>query len=269
MALRGKVFVLLMLLLGCSFAVTVVSPVKLEVGEGDILDLGTIGPGQTIQVQIEPKVDTGGIHGKGGYYDMAQATVLPEGWMSEPSKLYGRPLQVKITADQDAPEGDYSAKVTVIDEMDGEELGNITFTAWIHITWDVLDVEVTPAYSTVGPGQPSRFEITVWNKGSASDAFNISATGARSWEFTKAVFVPAKSSKTIFYDLVGYEEETYKSKISVVSLASDNIHEEQDVTLFIKADLLGDFKATNRGTAIFPIFEAVIYSLAGLLSNFY
>jgi len=264
-----KVFAMMLLLLGCAFSVTVVSPIKLEVHEGDIIDLGTIGPGQTLQVQIDPKVDSGGLLGKGGYYDIAEATVLPEGWSSEKSKLYGNPLQVTITADPDAPEGDYSAKITVIDEMDGEKLGNITFTAWIHVTWDVLDVEVTPNYLNVGPGQPARFEITVWNKGSASDAFNISARGAKSWEFTKAVFVPAKNSKTIFYDIVGYEEETYASEISVVSLASDNIQERQNVTLFIKSDLLGDYKATNRGTAIFPIFEVIIYALAGLLSNFY
>ncbi|HID72639.1 TPA: hypothetical protein EYP38_01745, partial [Candidatus Micrarchaeota archaeon] len=122
MALRGKLFALFLLLLGCSFAVRVVAPIEFEVNEGDIIDLGTIGPGQTIEVQIEPKVDTGGMLGQGGYYDMAQATVLPEGWSSEPSKLYGRPLQVTITAAPDAPEGDYSAKVTVIDERNGEEL---------------------------------------------------------------------------------------------------------------------------------------------------
>ncbi len=269
MAFWGKIAATMLFLLGCSFCITIVSPMEMEVHEGDIIDMGTIGPGQTIAVMIEPQVTEGGIFGAGGYYDMAQATKLPEGWTSEKSKLYGNPLQVTITADPDAPEGDYSARVTVIDEMNGEELGNVTFTVWVHITWDVLDIEVSPTYLTVGPGQPARFEITAHNKGSASDAFEISATGAKKWEFKKAVFVPAQSSKTIYYDIVGYEEEAYNTRIRVVSLASDNIQEEQDVTLFIKPDLLGDYKATNHGTMVFPIFQAAIYSLAGLLSNFY
>jgi hypothetical protein len=269
MAGSQRLLLILLVIAGLSFSVNVSSPVEMDVQEGDIIDLGTIGPGQTIDIKIDPVVTEGGLRGQGGYYDMAIASRLPDDWTSEKSKLYGRPLQVTITAPPDAPEGDYSAKITVIDEMNGEKLGNITFTAWIHVTWDVLDVDIEPERQKVGPEQPARYSITVWNKGAASDVFQITATGSKRFELNKSVFVPPNSARTINYVISGKEEETYESDIRVVSLASKNIHKEGKISLTIEPNLLSDYKATNHGVMVFPIFEALIHGFAGLLSNFY
>lgn len=268
----ARTSLVLALMLSLSFALTLQSPSVAGVDDGDVIDLGTIGPGQTVSILIDPIVKEGGIHGTGGYYDLAYADDLPRGWKSEKSELYGNvyaPLQVTITADPDTPEGNYTALVTVADEGNGEMLGNVTFTVKVRITWDVMDVDVTPEYKTVGPGQPARFGITILNKGSTSDVFEVSAEGPKRWEFTKPVFVPAESSRIIYYEIVAEEEETYKATISVVSLASRNIAEEKNVTLFVHSDLLGDYKATNNGVMVFPIFEAPIYAMAGLISNLF
>lgn len=265
----SRIFLLAVLLVSLSFSIQVTSPVEREVSNGDVIDVGTIGPGQTVSILINPHVTTGGIGGTGGYYDLATVESLPEGWATEGSKLYGNPLQVTVTAAPGAREGDYNATVVVIDEYNGERLGNVTFTVKVHITWDVMDFDVTPAYLTVGPGQPAQFDITIINKASTSDAFEVSALGPKRWEFRKAIFVPSRSSKTIRYEIVGDEEETYKATIKVVSLASPNIVDEKNVTLFVRSDLLGDYKATNHGTHVFPIFETLVYSLAGLISNFF
>lgn len=248
--------------------VTVVSPVEENVSEADIIDVGTIGPGQTISILVDPIVTTGGINGIGGTYDLAVAEHLPDGWAATESKLYQNPLQVTITADPDAPEGDYSARIKVIDEGNGEELGNVTFIIRMHVTWDVMEFDVSPLIKRVGPGQPARFSITILNKASTSDVFQVSATGAKKWEFTKPVFVPAKSSRTIYYEIVGTEEESYEATIKVVSLASENIAAQQNVTISIESNLFGDYRATNNGVPVFPIFELPIYAVAGLISNF-
>jgi hypothetical protein len=258
-----------LLILCLSHSIGVVSPVNQEVKTGDVIDLGTIGPGQTVSIQIDPLVSEGGIHGIGGQYDYAIAEDLPRGWTSKQSKLYQNPLHITITAEPEALPGNYSAKIRVVDEYDGEQLGNITFDAQVEITYDVMDFNVTPAYLEVGPGQPARFTISIANKGSTSDVFQVSALGPKRWEFKKPVFVPAMTTKTIHYEIVGEEEETYRATISVVSLASDNIAGEKNVTLFIKPSLIGDYKATNNGVMVFPIFEAPIYSLAGLISNLF
>ncbi|VVC04876.1 Uncharacterised protein [Candidatus Bilamarchaeum dharawalense] len=264
---QRSIFVL-MFLLSLSFAINIVSPSAHAIKDGDIIDLGTIGPGQTVSILIDPKVNEGGIHGIGGLYDQAIAEDLPRGWTSTQSKLYQNPLQVTITADPNTAEGDYVTKVIVVDENDGEKLGNVTFYVKVRITWDVMDFEVTPSYIKVGPGQPARFAIKITNKGSTSDVFEVSSAGSKRWEFKKPIFVPAESSKTVYYEIVGTEEETYQTTIKVVSLASSNIADEQNVTLFIRSNLLGDFKATNNGVLVFPIFESLTYSLAGFLSNF-
>ncbi len=250
-------------------AVQIISPMEGNVENGDMIDLGTIGPGQTVSIEFNPLVKTGGIHGIGGQYDEAEAYDLPRGWTTKKSKLYGNPLQVTISADPDAPEGEYLVKLRVLDEFDGEELGNITLTGKIRITWDVMDFKVSPNFQRVGPDQPARFDVTIKNKGSTSDVFEINAPGPSRWTYTKQVFVPAMSSKTETIEIVGSEEEVYSTTVSVVSLASGNIHAEENVTLEIKPGLIGDYKATNNGLLVFPIFEAPIYSLAGLLSNLF
>ncbi|MCI0503733.1 hypothetical protein L0Y65_03410 [Candidatus Micrarchaeota archaeon] len=259
----------LALIVSCSFALNLVTPAVHDVKPGDTIDLGTIGPGQTVSLLIDPKVASGGIHGQGGLYDQAVMGDLPRGWTSQDSKLYQNPLMLTISADPDAPEGDYVARVTVIDENNGEELGNVTFNVKVRITWDVMDFDVSPNYRSVGPGQPARFAITITNKGSTSDVFQVSATGAKRWEFTKPVFVPAQSTKTFYYEIVATEEETYRTTVGAVSLASGNIAESENVTLFVRSDLIGDYKAANNGAVVFPIFEAPIYALAGLLSNLF
>ncbi len=246
--------------------VQMTAPFAQEINNGDQVYIGTIGPGQTIDVRIEPIVTTGGIFNKGGQYDLAIVTKNPPGWTFEPSQQYGKPLQVKITADKNAPEGMYNSDITIIDENNGEELGNVTFTLLTNITWDVMNMNVSPSHLTVGPGQPARFSITVYNTGSASDQFVVSATGAKRWQFVKPIYVPAKSSRTIVYEITAYEEEYYTPVIKVESVASPNIHEEQNVSFTVRSDLIGDFRATNQGTLLFPVFEAPIYSLAGLIA---
>ncbi len=257
------------LLLSVSYAINIISPSMQNVSEGDTIDVGTVGPGQTVSILIDPNVSTGGIYGIGGKYNLAVAQNLPLGWTSLDSKLYQDPLQVRITADPDAPEGNYTYRVTAINENNGEGLGNLSFFVKERITYDVMSFNVSPSSLTVGPGQPARFAITIQNKGSTSDVFQVNATGAKRWEFKKPVFVPAQSTRTIYYEIVGQEEQTFQPTINVVSLASDRISGEQNVTLFIRSDLLGDYRATNNGVLVFPIFEAPIYSLAGLLSNLF
>jgi len=248
-------------------ALDIKSPVQQTITNGETIDVGKIGPGQTLAVQINPSVTTGGILGNGGNYDKAVFVNLPIKWKSEDSKLYQNPLQVTITADENATPGDYYANITVIDEQGGEELGNFTFGIKIKITWDVIDFKVSPASKIVGPGQPAQYQITITNYGAASDAFQISAGGIKKWEFTKAVFLPPKSSRTIVYEISSEEEETYHARLTAISMSSKNINAEQNVTLVVKSDLWGDMKATNHGAVLFPIVETPVYALTGLLAG--
>jgi hypothetical protein len=267
--MSAKAAFLFLALAAFAFPVTVLSPSAGEVKDGDIVDLGTIGPGQTVFIEVDREISTGGIHGIGGRMDLAVAESLPPGWTTRQSELYQQPLHVTVTAHPDAAPGNYSFRVKVIDEMGGEQLGNVTFICRVGVTWDVMDFDVSPQHLVVGPGQPARFALTIANKGSASDAFQVSATGSEKWDFRKPVFVSAHTTKTIYYEVVGNEEESYGPAIRVVSLASPNIAEEKNVTITVRSDLFGDYRAANHGTLLFPVFEAPVYALAGLLSNLF
>lgn len=254
-----------------SCAIEVLKPVKKDVQDGGMVIVGVMGPGQTVEVLIKPKVATGGIYGEGGDYDKAVITSLPYGWKAQESEFYGDPLQVKITADKNAPEGDYYVNITIVDEQGGEKLDNLTFTAKLQVSWDVLDVEVSPQNVKVGASQPARIYVTVTNKGTASDTFDITITGIKRWEFAKNIYVSAGDSKTILWETVENERETYIGKVKVVSTSSPGIIKaEKDLAIVVvPQSVLGDYKATNNGIIVFPIFEGLVYSLAGLLSNLF
>lgn len=257
----------LALLAGAVFPVQMIEPMLMEISDGQTVDLGVMGPGQTVEFQLHPKVYKGGIHGIGGNYDLAYAGPLPQGWSSQKSQLYGSPLQVKITADPHAEEGAYTIPVVVEDEGNGEELGTLTFYARVEVSEDVMDFSVSPQRRTVGIGQPARFEILVNNRGSAGDTFRISSKGVQKWDFTKLVYIPPHSSKVITYEVAAFEEEAYSSLISVESSSSERVSASEPILLYVQPDLLSDYKAVNNGALFFPIIEAPVYALIGLLSN--
>jgi hypothetical protein len=257
----------LVLLTGSLFSLQMVEPVLTDISEGETIDMGTMGPGQTMEIQLHPKVYEGGIHGIGGNYDRAYVSDPPQGWTSTPSKLYGDPLQVKITADPYTEEGIYTIPITVEDEGNGEQLGTITFYLRVKISEDVMDISVYPKEKSAGIAQPARFQITINNRGNAGDTFKVNAEGVSKWEFTKLLYIPPKSSKTITYEVAGFEEETYSTLITVESSASSRVSAFQAITLYVYPDLLSDYKAVNNGAMLFPIIEAPIYAFMGLFSN--
>lgn len=241
-------------------------PISKDIGEGEEIFLGTMGPGQTLQVEFDPWIyDSKGVNV--GHYDLVNTTSLPEDWKSTESKLYGDPLQLTITSSEFEEEGTYDVTINIIDEDGAEGIGDIEFIGKIKIQHDILDISVQPEKITTGANQPARYYITVVNKGSANDVFEIESENIPKWRFKKYVYIPAMSSKTVLYEIVEKEEESFKPIIVVTSTSSSIIQEEKELTLEVRTDILNDFKATNHGTPIFPILEAPIFALMGLLSN--
>jgi len=220
-------------------------------------------------ITIHNEVYSGGINNIGGNYDLAAVGLVPEGWSSRNSQLYGKPLQVTITSARDAPEGKYSIPIRILDEGDGERLGNISFIAEIEISNDVMDMEVSPKERKVGLGQPAVFEVTITNKGTAGDLFAVSAAGVPKWSFTKTVYVAGGSSKTILYEVAGFEEEEYAANIQVQSANAPVVREEAGIKVVSVPDVLSDYRATVNGALLFPVFEVPIYAIFGFLSNFW
>lgn len=263
-----RMFVLLMSFASLFYAIPMLEPYSMEVSNGQTVDLGEMGPGQTISISLDGRPSTGGMFGVGGAYENATVTELPQGWSFKGSDWAGIPLQVQITAYKYAAEGDYISRIEVRDEM-YEGLENITFFVKIKITHDVMDASLDSSKKTAMAGQPARFYITVTNKGNAGDVFTLSSTNVPKWAFKKQVYVPPKSSKTIYYEVASDEEETYSPVINVVSEASPMIEEDLTATVNVNSWLAADYKATNNGMLFFPAMSGIIYSLAGIISNLF
>lgn len=253
----------------CMSAISVLAPVSAQVDEGSQITIGNVGPGQTFFVVADPKVSTGGAYGAGGAYDRMFATLLPEGWNAGQSKLYANPLQTDITVPKDAADGEYLVGMTLWDEAGAAGLGgNVTFFAKVTVTRDVMSMQVDPTFLSVGAGQPARYAITLVNKGIANDVFTVGSLGVRNWEFRRTIYIPAASSKTLTYELVGDDEADYQVRIWARSASSDQISSEVPVSLRVNTDLFSDYRAINKGVLLFPMTEAPAYFVMGFLSNF-
>ena len=268
---RMRFFALLpaiLLLVSASFAVNVIAPVITPIEQGSQIAVGDVGPGQTFFVIAETKEATGGKYGLGGAYDQMHASSLPPGWTSTPSKLYANPMQVDITVPKDAPDGEYEVQLTMHDEAGSGGLGDdVVFSVKVTVKRDIMDMKVEPASISTGAGQPARYTITVMNKGIANDLFIIGSAGVRNWEFRRSVYIPSGTSKTLNYEVVGNEEADYGVRLWARSSSSDVIYAERDVSLRVNSDLLSDYRAVNRGVLLFPLTEAPLYFVVGLLSN--
>ncbi len=233
--------------------------------------IGEMGPGQTIGVDIDGKVSTGGIYGQGGSYDLAVVTNKPAGWSSENSKLYGRPLHITLTAPPNATEKTYKATVVLVNYRNAEKLKNITLTFIVKVDWNILNTTIYPKVQTVGINQPAKMAINVHNMGNAPDTFDISigneALGDKAYKTT--VYIPPKKSKQILWERTWENPETYSFPVTIKSDSSPKLIKN---TYNVKVDvvprnLLSDYKATTRGIILFPIFENIIYGLSALIGS--
>ncbi len=266
----NKLLIALCVLAPLVHPINVLSPVSADISDGSVISFGAVGPGQTFAVLAEPKLSTGGRYGLGGSYDRLFPSELPEGWAGNPSKLYASSMQADVTVPKDAIDGEYLVGFTLWDEAGNEGLGqNVTFSAKVTVKSDVMDMRVEPSFLSVGAGQPARYTITILNKGIANDIFTVSSSGVSDWEFHRSIYVPSGTSKSLSYEIVGNEESDYRVKLTARSASSDRISSSSEVSLRVSTDLFSDWRAVNRGVLLFPLTEAPLYFVTGLLSNLF
>jgi hypothetical protein len=270
----NALLVALLLFSSIAFAsqLKVTSPAEqtLVVGE-DVLDLGVIGPGQTVEIiadrgagEIAKDSQTKGE----ALWDklMVVRETLPFGWKAEDSKLYESPFRAFVTTSPTAEDGEYSFQLRAMDQYEG--VLEKTFNAKVLVSKDLLETSVSPSSVTTGVGLPAVFQIKLKNKSSASDVFQINATGVPGeWRETRRVFVPFHSEVEVPYEILANEQGEFKLSIRTVSLSSDLISSKQDVTLITQSSLVEDLKALKRGLLLFPTAEQAVYSALGLIAQ--
>jgi hypothetical protein len=247
----------------------VVSPVDKVAQDGEELFIGDVGPGQTVFIEADAIVKTGGKFGLGGRWDRLDIVNVPDGWTSENSLLYEQPLKALIKVAPNASDGDYIVRARAVDIEGKEALGQVNLRLRVHVTRGVFSMEVSPLRAETGATQPASFTITIHNNGVASDAFEISSEGVPTWNFRKTVFVPYGATRVVQYEFASSEEGEYAPVIRVTSLSSPLLGGRQNVQLGVSTSLWSDYRATNNGLLLFPIFEQAAYSVMGLISNLF
>ena len=237
----------------------------------DVLDLGVIGPGQTLEIIAER---ASGVIAKDsqtkGEALWDKLTVvretLPLGWKTEDSKLYENPFRAFVTTSPTALDGGYSFQLRAMDQYEG--VLEKTFNAKVLVSKDLLETSVSPSSLTTGVGLPAVFNVKLKNKSSASDVFQINASGVPGeWKETRRVFVPFHSEVEVHYEVLANEQGEFKLSIRTVSLSSDLISSKQDVTLVTQSSLVEDLKSLKRGLLLFPTAEQAVYSALGLIAQ--
>ncbi|NUN11579.1 hypothetical protein HUU53_02945 [Candidatus Micrarchaeota archaeon] len=270
-----KKFLLVLLLasfLASAASVKILSPTQQTLSSlGETIDLGVIGPGQTIEVVADRTSGVKAVTSASGegiaLWDSLTAVDLPDGWSSKPSKLYEQPLRAFITASKNAPDGVYEVSLRLLDEYEGAN--QFVFKAKITISRKVLETSLFQEKIVSGTGQPAVYYIRIANKGSASDAFDISLQGLpQSWSYSKKVFVPFKSETIVPYELIATDTGEYKFNFNVVSYSSEDIRSVENAELKAESSLIQDLRAVSRGALLFPNAEQVIYSALGFLFSF-
>ena len=245
----------------------VLEPITLKVQDNETVYLGKVGPGQTIDIVVKGEAPEGtGRYNLGGRWQILRILEIPKGWTGFNSAEMAIKMKAIVKVAENAPDGEYTIKLRLEeDTTEQQELGSVTFFAKVKVSKDVMDSGVVDNRIEAGVGQPARYKIVIVNTGSASDVFEISSTGVPTWEFEKAIHIPAGKAITTFYEIVANEEKEYKPVLTIKSKSSEDIIEVHNLQLTVKSNVIGDIIATKNGVLVFPIILEPLYSLLGII----
>lgn len=250
----------------------VVSPVhQTLVTNEHVLDLGVIGPGQTVEVVAE--------RGSGVISEQSETKgealwdqlfvvreSLPSGWNADDSKLFENPFHAFITAAKDAPDGVYSFQLRAWDQYEGA--GEKIFNAKVTVSRDLLEQSLNSNFYSTGVGLPAVFQIRLKNKSSASDLFEIKATGVPGgWKETRKVFVKFGDEITVPYEILPGNQGEFPISIEATSLSSQLITAKSSARLVAVSSIEQDLRSLNKGILLFPTVEQIVYSAFSLASQ--
>ena len=265
-------FLMLAVQLPSAATVAVQEPVASKLSEGGMVDLGTVGPGQKIEVQISRRTGESDYRGSEYLWDRlyVEDKSLPGDWTSVDSLYYETLMKAFVIVPKDAPDGDYVFSLRT--ERDYAGVETTRFKAKVHVSKDVLVFTITNPAAESGVGQPAVYLVGIKNTGNANDAFEVGVTDGlpRQWTYTKSVFVPRNSEKIVPYEVVATSHGQFPIKLKATSLSSGLIESTASAVLVSRSSLLEEAKAASRGVILFPAAEQVIYNLVGFVAaNFF
>ncbi len=254
--------------------VRVIQPVALLLNEGGEVDLGVVGPGQTIEIEIDRGSNIFDFNGAEEIWDklIIDDASLPQSWFSDPSKHYEGNPKAFVDVDQNAQDGIYTFELYTARDYQTASKNPVHFRARVRVTREVFDLTVKSKLVSGGVGQPARFVLLLENKGSANDAFNIEVIEGSlpgKWTYEKQVYVPHNNRREVIYEVVAGEPVERDVGFKATSLSSYTIADSDTGRLQASSSLIQDMRSVSNGIILFPSIEQAVYYLMGFVaSNF-
>lgn len=267
----------LLFLLSFSFVISSVGatylivkgPVSGLLYEGGNITLGKVGPGESFYIlaSADTQNKSGAIVNIG--WDTLNATQLPNGWSAQASPLYENPMKMKITVAPNTQPGTYKMTIKAVNVGNESKLGNLTFSAYINVTDDVFNTEVTPTVLVAGPGQPANIKVIINNTGASDDPFLINAYGLPAWNVPFEVIASHSGTSSYVYPVYMDEPGVYNFNLTINSTTSPLIRHTYHIQLTTQASVINDFSATGEGVVLSPVIYEPAYSFMLLMSDIY
>jgi len=258
MALRIYIIAVLMLALVFASAnaapyLAIQGPTTGKIYSSGSIFLGKVGPGESFYIMASPTtVNATGFAINIGW-DTLEAVSLPQGWSAQASPLYENPMKMKVTVAPNTRNGTYVMVLRAVNLQNYSRIGNLTFDAYINVTPNVYELNVTPDMLTTGIGQPASLLITINNTGISDDPFVINASGLPAWNASDTVIALHSKSTSFVYPVYVNEPGVYIFNLSVSSTTSPLIHKQYVIKLVGEASVPNDYSAIGQGVLLAPI----------------
>ncbi len=252
--------------------VQVISPTsQYATSATDTIDLGIVGPGQTLAVvisnatwdynRLNPQLT------KMAAWDVLQVddASLPAGWKGENSGKYLDALKANIIVAPAAQDGVYDARMQASSDYQG--IPALEFGVQATVSRDVFGMTITKEPVKVAPRENTEIEVELSNTASASDVFQVNLTGLpKELEQTKTVLVPYKSKVRVQFNFQAPEAGQYDLKVNAASQSSGEINAQASTSLYVGTSLTSDAMAASRGVLLFPTPQGLAYSAISLVT---
>ncbi len=243
--------------------VRILYPIETYANSDSVIELPPIAPGQTMRIEIYPRVDTGGINGIGGYYQSVKVSGLPPDWLTQESKDYSNPLVIFITVSGYALERDYLFNVTLSNDPDYVKLGNFTVQFSVNVNKSILSAWVEKQILYAYASRQISERIYVKNLGNYDEYFIISFRGEKLTPVTSDLLLRPQETKAIDLTLLFNDPEIYYGEVIVYPKSNPLIAQKFPLKIIVSHSIKGELKSIRNGVLIFP--HNIFYSLMCIL----
>ncbi|MFA6329609.1 MAG: hypothetical protein WCX64_02900 [Candidatus Micrarchaeia archaeon] len=252
--------------------VQITAPVAATAYDGTVIDFGTVGPGQSLEISASEPT------GEPAYGNPSVIAVwdqlnfvpdsIPKGWTYENGKTYERNFHAFLIVSPQAADGDYTFRMMPVDEYEG--VASITLTGKVRVSRGVFGLTASPSQETVAVGTPALYTLTLENKAMATDTYNVTVSGfPGAAKYSKKVTVIRQSKAATPFEVVSNEQATHQVTFTAVSLSSSRINASATASVTSKASLFEDVQSAGYGLLLFSNSQQAVVGFLAFAANAY